>query len=60
MYGILLQNLSDDELLRLVDRCDPVIKELAERLEYSNDQLGVYEAVRESMTKEEDIFNDGK
>jgi hypothetical protein len=43
MYGIILESLTDEELLRVVNRANPVIKELAERLEYSNDQLKGYE-----------------
>jgi hypothetical protein len=51
MSGIIFGNLTDDELLRIVDRWDPVIKELAERLEYANDQINGYKRSFDSFSK---------
>ncbi len=39
MTNVLIMNLTDSELLRYVDRSDPVVKELAERLELVIDNI---------------------
>lgn len=55
MRNLDLGNMTDEELLRFLDRYDPVIRELAERLEYANDQLSVYEKITDEGRRQLDL-----